>query len=67
MELDNLEDIGTHYVKALRLWREKFVANWPYIKSSYIKQHSQRTEAEMEAFRRRWIVCIPFQTVFGLV
>lgn len=60
LEIDSVESIGPHYAKALRLWREKFEANWPAIRSSLEKNAGQQnkpmTEAEMEAYRRRWVV-----------
>ncbi|KAI9036614.1 amine oxidase [Aspergillus affinis] len=55
LELDSLEEIGENYVKALRLWKGSFVSNWPSIKASFLHEHGLRPEAEMEAFRRRWI------------
>ncbi|PLB47630.1 S-adenosyl-L-methionine-dependent methyltransferase [Aspergillus steynii IBT 23096] len=55
MELDSLDEIGENYVKALRLWREKFVSNWETIKSSILREHGERSDAEMEAFKRIWI------------
>ncbi|KAL5363529.1 Mycolic acid cyclopropane synthetase-domain-containing protein [Aspergillus floccosus] len=55
LELDSLEDIGKHYVKTLRLWREKFIANWDSIQTSFIIKYGPKTKPEMEALRRRWI------------
>ncbi|KAL4893083.1 Mycolic acid cyclopropane synthase [Aspergillus ambiguus] len=55
LELDSLEDIGNHYVKTLRLWREKFISNWDFIQSRFIIKYGLRTHHEMEALKRRWI------------
>ncbi|KAH8649034.1 Mycolic acid cyclopropane synthetase-domain-containing protein [Xylariales sp. PMI_506] len=54
LEVESVESIGHHYCKALRLWRENFVVNWPQICASYKKSHPL-SEVETEAFRRRWI------------
>ncbi|KAF9886003.1 hypothetical protein FE257_012184 [Aspergillus nanangensis] len=56
LEVNSIDNIGPHYTKALRLWREKFIANWDSIKASHVQKYGQRSEEELEAFRRRWIV-----------
>lgn len=55
LEVESVESIGHHYCKALRLWRENFERNWPGIRESYERTHTL-SAAEIEAFRRRWIV-----------
>ncbi len=31
LTIEHVEDIGVHYAHTLRLWRERFQANWPHI------------------------------------
>ena len=56
LEIDSVQSIGPHYSKALNLWREKFVQNWPTIKSSMGEAFHGRPDTEVEAFRRKWLV-----------
>jgi cyclopropane-fatty-acyl-phospholipid synthase len=56
LEISTVQSIGPHYVKALRLWREKFERNWEGIKGEYVKSRGTVvvSEGELEAWRRRW-------------
>jgi cyclopropane-fatty-acyl-phospholipid synthase len=56
LEVESVSSIGPHYVKTLRLWREKFCENWPRIRASYTKGRPDLSEEDIETFRRRWIV-----------
>lgn len=59
-----MEEIGENYFKTLRLWKEAFVSNWEAIKSSCFLELGKRPAAEMEAFKRRWIVRFFLKTTF---
>ncbi|PQE16424.1 cyclopropane-fatty-acyl-phospholipid synthase protein [Rutstroemia sp. NJR-2017a BVV2] len=55
LEVECVQSIGPHYAKALRLWRENFLANWETIKVLYLKERGSMSPLDLEAFRRRWI------------
>ncbi|KAK3202764.1 hypothetical protein GRF29_154g618119 [Pseudopithomyces chartarum] len=55
--VDNVENIGPHYAKALRLWREAFLGNWDEkIKPQLLKEKASEgmDEEVAEVFRRKW-------------
>ncbi|KAF2121088.1 Mycolic acid cyclopropane synthetase-domain-containing protein [Lophiotrema nucula] len=55
--VDAIENIGPHYAKALRLWRDAFLNNWEAtIKPQLIKEKKgQGMDAEgAEVFKRKW-------------
>lgn len=54
---ESVEDIGPHYAKTLRLWREKFLANFDgVIKPALLSKHKQdaMSEEDVELFKRKW-------------
>ncbi|KAF2451708.1 cyclopropane-fatty-acyl-phospholipid synthase [Karstenula rhodostoma CBS 690.94] len=55
--VDSVENIGPHYAKALRLWRESFLSNWDgRIKPQLLleKQADDMDAEGAEVFRRKW-------------
>ncbi|KAJ4379907.1 hypothetical protein N0V86_005091 [Didymella sp. IMI 355093] len=54
--VDSIENIGPHYSKALRLWREEFLNNWDStIKPQLIKEKAGELDNEgAEIFKRKW-------------
>lgn len=55
--VDSIENIGPHYAKALRLWREAFLDNWEErIKPQLMKEKKDEgMDAESaEVFKRKW-------------
>ncbi|PVH92784.1 cyclopropane-fatty-acyl-phospholipid synthase [Periconia macrospinosa] len=55
--VDNVENIGPHYVKALRIWRENFLGNWEGgIKNQLLGDQKNRgmDEESAEVFKRKW-------------
>lgn len=55
--VDSIENIGPHYAKALRLWREAFLENWQdKIKPQLIKERSREgmDDDGAEVFKRKW-------------
>lgn len=55
--VDSVENIGPHYTKALRLWREAFSDNWEAnIKPKLMREKKKEDiDAESaEVFRRKW-------------
>lgn len=55
--VENVENIGGHYAKTLRLWRENFLENFDTkIKASLQKEHPSLTTEEIDVFRRKWEV-----------
>jgi len=50
-----VENIGPHYAKTLRLWREEFMQNFDQkIKQSLLEEHEGMTEKDVDLFRRKW-------------
>lgn len=55
--VDALLNIGGHYAKTLRLWREKFEANFDnVIRPALLGEHEGMTEKDVDLFRRKWEV-----------
>ena len=55
--VDAILNIGGHYAKTLRLWREKFESNFDSkIRPALLEQHRGMTETDIELFRRKWQV-----------
>lgn len=55
--VEALLNIGGHYAKTLRLWREKFEANFDNeVKPALLDEHEGMTEKDAELFRRKWEV-----------
>jgi cyclopropane-fatty-acyl-phospholipid synthase len=55
--VDSVENIGPHYAKALRLWRESFLENWSgTIKPQLIKEKADQgmDDEGAEVFKRKW-------------
>ncbi|GJN79277.1 hypothetical protein PLIIFM63780_002790 [Purpureocillium lilacinum] len=53
--VENIENIGGHYARTLRLWNEKFQENFnDAIKPALLKEHPDLTKAGVEVFRRKW-------------
>ena len=56
--VDAVLNIGGHYVKTLRLWREKFERNFQSrIRPALLEEHYGMTDRDVELFRRKWEVC----------
>ena len=56
--VDNLLNIGGHYAKTLRVWREKFEQNFESrIRPALLEEHEGMTEKDVNLFRRKWKVC----------
>ena len=55
--MEKVENIGGHYSKALRLWKEEFLAKFDdKIRPALKKEHKGMSIAEMDVFRRKWEV-----------
>ncbi|KAK0637119.1 cyclopropane-fatty-acyl-phospholipid synthase [Bombardia bombarda] len=53
--VERIENIGGHYAKTLRLWRENFIANFETkIRPALRREHEGMTDEEMDVFRRKW-------------
>ncbi|KAH6989393.1 Mycolic acid cyclopropane synthetase-domain-containing protein [Ilyonectria sp. MPI-CAGE-AT-0026] len=53
--VENVENIGGHYVKTLRLWKEKFLESFDEkIRPALAKEHPDMTQEGIEVFRRKW-------------
>ena len=55
--VDEVRNIGGHYAKTLRLWREDFQRNFvSKIQPALIDQHKSMSEQDIELFRNKWEV-----------
>ncbi|XXG95083.1 3'-5' exonuclease [Hypoxylon texense] len=53
--VERVENIGGHYAKTLRLWREKFMVNFEsQIRPALKAEHPYMTQQEIDVFRRKW-------------
>jgi len=53
--VDEIENIGPHYSKTLRRWKEKFMQNFEArIRPALTDEHSGMTESDTELFKRKW-------------
>lgn len=57
--VDNIENIGPHYAKTLRLWREDFMKNFDEsIRPALLRDSEKRGQImgkkDVETFRRKW-------------
>ena len=73
--VDHVENVGPHYSKTLRLWKEKFMTNFDTrIRPALMSEHSGMTESDVALFQRKWEVSsilapfnVPLLTVVPLV
>jgi cyclopropane-fatty-acyl-phospholipid synthase len=57
--VESVENIGGHYARALRLWRERFLARFDDgIRPALLKEHPDMTPEDIEVFRRKWEVSL---------
>ncbi|KJZ79423.1 hypothetical protein HIM_00892 [Hirsutella minnesotensis 3608] len=53
--VEKVENIGGHYARALRLWKENFSENFnDEIKPALLREHPSMTKEAVEVFRRKW-------------
>ncbi|KAG8627684.1 hypothetical protein KVT40_003557 [Elsinoe batatas] len=52
---DGVENIGPHYAKTLRLWKEKFFEKFESdIKPALLREHRGMSENDVQLFKRKW-------------
>jgi cyclopropane-fatty-acyl-phospholipid synthase len=52
--IEQIESIGGHYAKTLRLWRQNFLQKFDSrIRPALMSEHDDMVEKEVEVFRRR--------------
>lgn len=55
--VEKIKNIGPHYVKTLRLWREAFMDKFDSkIMPALMEEHPNMTEKDIEVFQRKWEV-----------
>ena len=55
--VDEVRNIGGHYAKTLRIWRENFQREFEArIRPALLQQHAKMDEQDVELFRRKWEV-----------
>jgi len=53
--VEKIENIGGHYAKTLRLWKEEFLRNFESrIRPALKSDHKDMSFAEIEVFRKKW-------------
>ncbi|KAL8891363.1 MAG: hypothetical protein Q9215_001605 [Flavoplaca cf. flavocitrina] len=53
--VDAILNIGGHYAKTLRLWRESFETNFDSkIRPALLREHKNMAKRDVELFRRKW-------------
>jgi cyclopropane-fatty-acyl-phospholipid synthase len=52
--VDDLENIGGHYARALRIWREEFVKNYDMV----VSQAGDAEKIYDDVFKRKWEFCM---------
>ncbi|KAI4205404.1 MAG: hypothetical protein LQ350_000446 [Teloschistes chrysophthalmus] len=53
--VDAILNIGGHYAKTLRLWRENFEKNFnEEIRPALLREHKDMAERDVDLFRRKW-------------
>ncbi|KAJ2967430.1 hypothetical protein NQ176_g9664 [Zarea fungicola] len=53
--IENIENIGGHYPRTLRLWREQFMDTFEAkIRPALSKQHPEMTKDAVQVFKRKW-------------
>jgi len=58
--VEKIENVGGHYAKTLRLWRQKFMQNFDSrIRPALLEEHANMGIKEVEVFRRKWEVSGP--------
>jgi cyclopropane-fatty-acyl-phospholipid synthase len=55
--VEKVENIGGHYAKTLRLWKESFLRNFDRkIRPALLREHPDMSEEGVDVFRRKWEV-----------
>ncbi|TPX15030.1 uncharacterized protein E0L32_004860 [Thyridium curvatum] len=53
--VEKVENIGGHYAKTLRLWKENFLEKFEsHIRPALQNEHAEMTQREIEVFKRKW-------------
>jgi len=53
--VDDIENIGAHYAKTLRIWKENFMHSFDEkIRPALLKEHDNMTKVDVEVFKRKW-------------
>jgi cyclopropane-fatty-acyl-phospholipid synthase len=55
LTVDDIENIGPHYAKTLRIWKENFMETFDeQIRPALLREHENMNKADVEVFRRKW-------------
>ncbi|KAK7431384.1 hypothetical protein QQZ08_002155 [Neonectria magnoliae] len=53
--VENVENIGGHYAKTLRLWKENFLEAFEgKIRPALIREHPDMSQEEIQVFQKKW-------------
>ncbi|KIJ40858.1 hypothetical protein M422DRAFT_173066, partial [Sphaerobolus stellatus SS14] len=54
LTVDSVANIGPHYARTLREWKQKFLDNWGIIAEALVSKYNLKGE-DLNIFRRKWI------------
>ncbi|KIJ22870.1 hypothetical protein M422DRAFT_39896, partial [Sphaerobolus stellatus SS14] len=54
LTVDSVANIGPHYARTLREWKQKFLDNWGIIAEALVSKYNLKGE-DLNVFRRKWI------------
>lgn len=64
--VDEIQNIGPHYAKTLRVWRENFEEHFDHrIRPALLAEHEGMTESDVSLFLRKWQVRVMNPAVGG--
>lgn len=64
--VERVENIGGHYARTLRLWKEQFLAKFDQkIRPALLEEHPGMGDDEVDVFRRKWEVSASKNWYFG--
>lgn len=53
--VDDIENIGPHYAKTLRIWKENFMRTFDEeIRPALLREHENMKKDDVEVFKRKW-------------
>ena len=60
--IDDILNIGGHYAKTLRLWKERFMESFESeIRPALAREHKGMSEQDVELFKRKWEVSYSYR------
>ena len=65
--VEGIENIGGHYARTLRIWKENFMRNFdPIIRPALLSEHEGMSQSDAQLFKRKWEVSCIVPWLWGL-